>query len=784
MVLFLLFGTCHSHNTCEAKINKVLCEGDSLPDLISHALEVNSNLTAISIDYTGKPANITSAAFHRVQSKLLDLEISGSVISIEEKSFALATNLRRFSIKDSLITKLPMELFPKNSKLENISLSDNRLTDIPLHLFNSTKSLKILNIARNCIIRKVCSLGYEFQELKNLTELNLSGLSIDRNACRRNKPKHGIFAHISQNLRHLSLANTSHIVDKKNAGYKTLFPHLESLDLSGFRELTYCPGAGLRELFQDLPVNITSLKLRLLRTVYDISRRPECFLDASDFDALRSMPHLRFLDFGQSDLIFGQSIITPDFFNGFLKLDWLDLSYTRISLVTKHAFDGLPNLTTLKLDGNPLSSRMTDLQRSGNATIKSLSMRGCGIASDESLISIPLTFLFRNKIAEIDVSGNLLRYNPLFFLQELKASRISTIYYRDHKCQSQEKSLITSVTSNTTPQLNSIAMNDNFITKFREVFGGTNSTDYCSQLPNLRNISMVRNHLVDIRGICETVKNLWLSDNNVGSAWDLNSHFIKSLDNLEILDLSRNNISYIASDDMLKAMTNLKELNLFYNYIESFPNGFFGNNKRLEILNIANNRIIHFDHSLLTNYASLSHVYFHDNRIGKFDEDLLKKLELSPKIVLSFDGNPVKCDCSELFLKKWLKTDKPEHVYVKNIPKILCDGGNGIQVIQYKSDSMDCYGYEIIKYAGIALACICFTLLVALPCYKYRWFLKHPKIVLSTIIRGLKAVRLDFECEYDAYIAYDHDSEADCNFMVKKLLPALDKIKDGTEDVS
>ena len=59
------------------------------------------------------------------------------------------------------------------------------------------------------------------------------------------------------------------------------------------------------------------------------------------------------------------------------------------------------------------------------------------------------------------------------------------------------------------------------------------------------------------------------------------------------------------------------------------------------------------------------------------------------------------------------------------------------------------------------------------------------KIVLSTIIRGLKAVRLDFECEYDAYIAYDHDSEADCNFMVKKLLPALDNIKDGTEkDVS
>ena len=782
MVLFLLFGTCHSHNTCEVKIDKVVCEGDALSALVSHALEENSNLTAISIDYTGKPAKITSAVFHRVQSMLLDFEISGRVISVEEKSFALATNLKRFAIKNSLITELPKELFPKDSKLENLDLSDNRLTDIPLRLFNSTKSLNVLNIARNCITRKVCSLGDEFQELKNLTELNLSGLSIDRNTCRRNKPKHGIFAHISQNLRHLSLANTSHIVDKKNAGYKTLFPHLESLDLSGFRELTYCPGAGLRELFQDLPVNITSLKLRLLRTVYDISRRPECFLDASDFDALRSMPHLRFLDFGQSDLIFGQSIITPDFFNGFLKLDWLDLSYTRISLVAKHAFDGLPNLTTLKLDGNPLSSRMTDLQCSGKATIKSLSMRGCGIASDESLISIPLTFLFRNKIAEIDVSGNLLRYNPLFFLQELKASRTPTIYYRDHKCQSQEKSLITSVTSNT--KLNSIAMNDNFITKFREVFGGTNSTDYCSQLPNLRNISMVRNHLVDIRGICETVKNLWLSDNNVGSAWDLNSNFIKSLDNLEILDLSRNNISYIASDDMLKAMTNLKKLNLFYNYIESFPNGFFGNNKRLEILNIANNRIIHFDHSLLTNYASLSHVYFHDNRIGKFDDDLLKKLELSPKIVLSFDGNPVKCDCSELYLKKWLKTDKPDHVYVKNIPKILCDGGNGIQVIQYESDNMDCYGYEIIKYAGIALACICFTLLVALPCYKYRWFLKHPKIVFSTIIRGLKAVRLDFECEYDAYIAYNHDSEADCDFMVRKLLPALDKIKDGTEDVS
>ena len=68
----------------------------------------------------------------------------------------------------------------------------------------------------------------------------------------------------------------------------------------------------------------------------------------------------------------------------------------------------------------------------------------------------------------------------------------------------------------------------------------------------------------------------------------------------------------------------------------------------------------------------------------------------------------------------------------------------------------------------------CFAFLVAWPCYKYRWYIKHPQIVLRAVVSGIKAAKKDNQCEFDAYIAYNHESSADCDFVANILQPALE----------
>ena len=61
------------------------------------------------------------------------------------------------------------------------------------------------------------------------------------------------------------------------------------------------------------------------------------------------------------------------------------------------------------------------------------------------------------------------------------------------------------------------------------------------------------------------------------------------------------------------------------------------------------------------------------------------------------------------------------------------------------------------------------TLLVALPCYKYRWYLSHARVVLSAIIKQAGAVVFEQKCLYDALILYNVESEFDSSWVVDHL---------------
>ena len=117
---------------------------------------------------------------------------------------------------------------------------------------------------------------------------------------------------------------------------------------------------------------------------------------------------------------------------------------------------------------------------------------------------------------------------------------------------------------------------------------------------------------------------------------------------------------------------------------------------------------------------------------------------------LSIDGNPIACRCETPFLKSWLTRVENTNVKLRNSDKIVCEGKQATPVLQYTPDHTTCSVIEPLKYTGIALACLCFAFLVAWPCYKYRWYIKHPQIVVRAVMSGIKAAKKDKQCELDA----------------------------------
>lgn len=754
---------------CQVDGLSAVCTTDvEAEQIVSQPPQLSPNLTKLHINHIGKPTELLPPLLDE-QPYLTEIKISGNIYKIGKGLFDNQRFLTTLHITKTHITSLPEDLLKTQSYLDQLSLESNRLEDIPLPLFHHIPRLQKLNVANNCITRKNCSLGDEFKHLRNLTDLDLGGLTVT--ACKWSPHvQHGIFDPINTNLLKLNLTATSGIVRSDHPLVFKHFLSLESLDLSNIRTLGRCPRDDIPQIFYNLPKHtISSLGLRYLRSPYDISYKGSCFITVKDMEPLRQMPRLKKLDFSHSDMIFGSNI-SNHLFSGLHNLEELDLRYCRISVFTTFAFNDLPNLKKLNVDGNPLGSRLTYFQRLRNRSIQELSMRDCGMSTAGTVKFQPVTLLLNSGVSKIDLSSNILSYNPLFIIK----SGDKIVMNEDH-CETAETPVMSS-TVRSSSKLESIALDHNHITSFRGLVSEElDPPDYCSRLQNLKNISLAYNNLSDIRGLCESVTNLLLNNNRLGTNWKHNSLVITNLHMIETLDLSVNEISSLSAD-LFAQMTILRKLYLSFNRISEIPDGLLKRCAKLEVLDLSNNRLLHFDQNVIMHYSVLEVLKLNDNRIGELSEELLQALEEGVKKQLTFDGNSVKCECTVPHLKHWLLADSTtRNVMIHNTRKVFCHSKNSATpLVEYEPNFTTCHIIEPLKYTGVALACLSIAFLIAWPCYKYRWYIEHPKIVLYSVINGIKTARTEYECVFDAYVAYDHNSTADCDFVAEVLQPALE----------
>ena len=764
LILFCIFwspvqagnsGTDHCHFKNETTADCVTFSSVITPDL-------SRNIQFLNIHYTGKMAKLNSTHLYRYK-RLEQMKLSGNFESIDYFAFRSQLKLKSLQITETLLTTIPDDLFNGNrTSLHELNLRQNKLKKLPIGMFRFLKELRVLSLADNCIKLDDCvGASEQFKHLKKLSSLNIAGLSIGDNCSQTSA---NLLLGVNKRLMNLNISSTN-VTDIYSVKVSNHLSSLDELDLSSpLVHLNQC-ATHAWTVFEHLPETLTKIYLRKWRSIE--KPQPNCFLNETTLEGLKSLPNLTLIDMHSSDSIFGPTLYRTTFAS-FRRLKILNLSWCRIWDVEDLAFGNSTRLRTLIMDGNPIGSKAVRLQNHGQK-IQHLSLRHIGASSDPLQTHVPILSLeLPSKIKSLDASNNFLHEFPLFSIRINGTTRI-----RETGCQQE----FDKVPVLHTPSIQSVTLDNNDLTRFLPKYV-VDRVKLCKNMSQLVNVSIRRNRLENLDGLCWSIKRLQLSHNFIGRGWYSNSKALRDLHKLEYLDLSHNTIWWL-NVGLLSKMSNLVEFRFAGNNMTSIPENLFSKNPKLKLVDLSSNQLANIEHPLISGLPSLNYFYLRSNAITFFNKELIDVLSVSSVQVFEVAGNEFDCGCEDYhwYFRNWLKNDS-KRVFVPEYRQLTCRLQGNQTVYTYTRDVFRCDWLIPIIATSSTIACIALTILIALPCYKYRWYIRHARVVWRAIINQIKSIRFDQNCKYDAYVSYNTGSNMDTEFVVDSLLPVLENSED------
>lgn len=702
---------------------------------------LSTSTQRLHVTYSGNESLGLSAGMFSRYPDLNDIAIHGNphITFLGPAIFYHIRKLKWLAITGTGIATLPSQMIPADSLIMTLDLKHNSLTDIPYHLFKDLPELSNFSLGFNNIVAPNCtSIGTGFTMLPKLTILDLSNFHL-LNTC-KTEVKADFFEPIEKTVEHLTLATTNVYEGSQQLFQK--FSNIQTLDISDAKRFSECPSKA-QDLFDHLPQSLHTLIFKRWRT--DLEMKPGCGLSNVTIASLRQLQNLTKLDMEYCDGMFGHKL-EKSVFAGFTKLLELDISWGRFSSVEKYVFDGCPNLRFINLGGNPLGIRPIRLFSNRSASkLEILDRRRNSIFSDYSIDFHASNMTHDAPISTLDFSVNYIKYTPFFV-------------------------------SNQTPiiSLKTICMDDNVL---EDLNSGGNLGTQCKYLPNLTTLSLLNNKIENAAGLCKSITTLRLGNNKLSKLWKLvNQPAIYELRHLKVLDLSRNDLTSL-SKTLFQRMKDLKELNLAGNNLTVLDNSIFLSNLQLEMLDLSGDSLLEFNVQSVRHLRKLETLRLEDNSIATFSPRIIAYADHPSNnlTTLGLIGNPFQCRCDQDFLQNWIKeTDK-----VPFANQLECNGPTlelrYQKVYAYERNTYFCDHREQVVVALSILGSVIATLLIALPCYKYHWYISHARVVIRAIANQISTVRFEQRCTYDAYIMYNSASDEDLSWIVDKLLLALEK---------
>ncbi|XP_069500264.1 toll-like receptor 7 [Ambystoma mexicanum] len=772
-----------------------------VPGLPSNLQELNLDMNNIvMLDYTNITGIFNLKALYLGMNCFYENPCHSS-LTVSRDAFTDANSLELLSIRFNNLTRVPLGL---PSTLVTLDLSENQIPEIKPSDFDKLKNLQHLDLRWNC---QRCDHAAQpcfpclnnsalqihpdaFRNLTKLKELNLRGNSLQNLPDSLFEPLTSLInLELSDNLLAFAIANGTFF--SKLSRVQSLSLNYNYKPLNTFSKLTLSPA--MRDMhnlkyisidgyfFKNLDENGIQplLSLRQLRYIFFRTN----FIEYVNLAIFSRFQYLRHIDLSENILSLSKScealqdstdampirlsqdMTLPGLYTyiGDTRKDTqshkpslfyfdfpackdynktLDLSFNNIKKIEPEDFKGLEDIECLNLSYNYINQRLNGSQFPFLKSLKLLDVayNRFDLYYNKSFNELPnLEVLYLNSnqfqfmIQGLGHSFSFLENMTSLKFLSLSYNTIGIRISKELKC----------------PSLRVLVFRNNRLDLMWQ--GGKKTyLQIFSHLAQLEILDISHNNLESIPAsvldtLPECLKNLYVTHNKLRIFhWENMS----SLRSLEILDLSHNILTYLPYKTVSLG-SNLTTLNLEFNHIKSLNKIFFANFSTLKFLCLSNNKI------KLINENSFSDV-------------LLLNLQF-----LDVSGNPLACTCEAHWFIQFLKTTR---IYIEHVSnRMICDTPDSKRgQYLFSIDPRSCQDiYGNVAFTLTASFVIALTVLPILT-KLYGWDIWYGTHIFKAVLRKGYSSCASIEC-YDAFIAFDTQQYAVTDWVYNELVICLEE---------
>ncbi|XP_072037422.1 toll-like receptor 2 [Amphiura filiformis] len=407
-------------------------------------------------------------------------------------------------------------------------------------------------------------------------------------------------------------------------------------------------------------------------------------------------------------------------FTRYKTLQKLDLSYNRISgTIPVDAFAGVPSLTYLNLAGN----YKIDFRKDWTA---------------------PLVQLIELNLKDTYIS--------MFYAPTMPSLRIISLGV---PTVSLDDLLIKNKLCNVASGLEqALIPNYSFMVPAVDILG-----DHCPTLSEL-----------DISGCLTFSEQYAIQQKNM------------TLPRLEKLNVAHNKLRSLL-DILFILAPGLLDLDVSYNEIQSIESRVLPILDRLTHLRLDGNKIISING--LQHLTLLTNLYAAENEITIIPQELLHRRNKSSLMVLDLGKNPFDCSCNISDFQHWIMTDTTTWLFQSG--PYICTTPEHVKGLSITEVKLDCKS-KLPIYLGAGIACVLLIVICITTAVYYRWHIKYKLFLVfkrryrrfTSYIDNNDVGDDEIEApryihDYDAYIAYDDNSEENERWVINELRVNLEK---------